>query len=88
MQVIAYSLTKPLKLNNVFNNNGVYKFVLQEVNSTDDDNFELMIADYYKHFPKDGQSATDPQHGDDQGQGAGQSDNTTDSSDTGRKVWL
>lgn len=88
LQVIAYSLTKPLKLNNVFNNNGVYKFVLQEVNSTDDDNFELMIADYYKHFPKDGQSATDPQHGDDQGQGAGQSDNTTDSSDTGRKVWL
>lgn len=52
LQMLSYALTKPLKLNNVFNGNGVFKFVLQEVNSTDDDNFELGIADYYKHFPK------------------------------------
>ena len=28
--------------------------VLKESNSTDDDNIELGIADYYKYFPKDG----------------------------------
>lgn len=31
---------------------GVYVFVLQEVNSTADDNHELGIADYYKFFPR------------------------------------
>lgn len=50
---LAYLLTKPLKLGGTFNNNGVYKFVLQEVTATDDDNHELGIADYYKHFPKE-----------------------------------
>lgn len=50
---LAYALTKPLKVGHVYNNEGIYSFVLQEVNSTDDDNHELSIADYYKHFPKD-----------------------------------
>ncbi len=50
--MIAYALTKPLKFSSVYNDNGVYKFVLQEVNTTDSDNQELGIADYYKHFPK------------------------------------
>lgn len=36
-----------------YGGNGVYKFVLQEVTATGDDNFELQIADYYKYFPKD-----------------------------------
>lgn len=49
---LAYALTKPLKFSGVYNGKGVYKFVLQEVNTTDDDNIELGIADYYKHFPK------------------------------------
>lgn len=50
--MIAYALTKPLKFSGVYNGEGVFKFVLQEVATTDDDNQELGIADYYKHFPK------------------------------------
>lgn len=56
---LAYALTKPLKLGSVFNNQGVYKFVLQEVTATDDDNHELGIADYYKYYPKT--NTDDPQ---------------------------
>ena len=48
--MLAYMLTKPLKFAGVYGGKGVYKFVLQEVNTTDDDNEELGIADYYKHF--------------------------------------
>lgn len=47
---LAYSLTKPLKFGGSFNNMGVFKFVLQEVVTTDDDNLDCQIADYYKHF--------------------------------------
>lgn len=73
LQPLAYALTKPLKLWNMFNDEGVYKFVLQEVNTTDDDNFDLRIADYYKYFPKDpGSEATDP----------------PSESRPGKKVWL
>lgn len=50
---IAYLLTKPIKVGNVFNQAGVFKFVLQEVVTTDNDNLDLMIADYYKYFPKE-----------------------------------
>lgn len=75
---LAYLLTKPLKLGATFNNKGVFKFVLQEVTATDDDNHELGIADYYKHFPKapadGGDASTTPD------------DNVSD--DTGKKVWL
>lgn len=49
---LAYLLTKPFKMTGVYNNSGIYKFVLQEVVTTDDDNQELGIADYYKFFPK------------------------------------
>lgn len=76
--MLAYELTKPFKLSGVYNNKGVFKFVLQEVNSTDDDNQDLRIADYYKHFPKDG--------------GDVEPDNTIDpdnkTTEDGRKVWL
>lgn len=51
-QKLSYLLTKPLKLGGTYNNEGVYKFVLQEVTSTADDNQQLGIADYYKYFPK------------------------------------
>lgn len=54
---LSYLLTKPLKVGWVYNNEGVYIFVLQEVVSTDDDNHELGIADYYKYFPKGSNSA-------------------------------
>lgn len=50
---IAYLLSKPLKLGWTFNGKGVYKFVLQEVQSTIYDNQELGIADYYKYYPRD-----------------------------------
>lgn len=50
---LSYQLTKPFKLSGIYNGRGVYKFVLQEVASTTDDNHELGIADYYKYFPKD-----------------------------------
>lgn len=50
---LSYLLTKPLKVGAIYNSNGVYSFVLQEVVSTDDDNHELGIADYYKYFPRD-----------------------------------
>lgn len=49
---LAYILSKPLKVGNSFNGDGVFKFVLQEATSTENDNHELGIADYYKHFPK------------------------------------
>lgn len=49
---LSYTMSKPLKLGWSFNGEGAYKFVLQEVNSTDDDNMELGIADYYKYFPE------------------------------------
>lgn len=49
--LLAYQLTKPFKLSGIYNGDGVYKFVLQEVTGTKDDNQELGIADYYKHFP-------------------------------------
>lgn len=50
---LAYELSKPLKVGRVYNENGIFGFVLQEVTTTDDDNLELGIADYYKFFPKD-----------------------------------
>lgn len=49
---LAYRLTKPFKLNGNFDDNGVYTFVMTECNTERDDNTELHIADYYKHFPR------------------------------------
>lgn len=76
--MLAYELTKPFKLSGVYNNQGIFKFVLQEVNTTDEDNQELRVADYYKHFPKiagevSSNNVIDP-------------DGTT--TEDGRKVWL
>lgn len=50
---LAYTLSKPLKFNGIYNGEGAFKWVLQEVQTTVDDNQDLMIADYYKYFPKD-----------------------------------
>lgn len=50
---LAYLLTKPLKVGRVYNGKGVYCFVLQEATTTDFDNEELGVADYYKYFSKD-----------------------------------
>lgn len=48
---LAYQITKPNKLFNVYNNNGIFRFILNEVNMTDNDNVELRIADYYNWEP-------------------------------------
>lgn len=72
----AYLLTKPLKVGKAYNGQGIYSFVLQEVVSTDDDDMELGIADYYKHFPKQEDSDKNEDTSKD------------DTSDTGKKVWL
>ena len=71
--MIAYTLSKPLKLHNLFNGRGVYKFVLQEVDTTDFDNQELGIADYYKYYRTPVVDSIDPE---------------TNTDDRGRKVWL
>lgn len=73
LQPLAYALTKPLKPGHTYNDMGVFKFVLQEVNTTDDDNFELGIADYYLHFPKPD---------------SGETPDTPPDSRPGKKVWL
>ena len=75
LEMNAYLLTKPLKVGKTYNGQGVYSFVLQEVVSTDNDNFELGIANYYLHFPKDG--ITNDNNNDD-----------NSSSNTGKKEWL
>ena len=50
--VLAYQITKPNKLYSVFDGEGVFRFILNEVNSTDADNKELRIADYYNWRPE------------------------------------
>lgn len=74
----AYALTKPLKVGYVYNGSGVFSFVLQEVVSTDDDNHELGIADYYKHFP------------DERPDSDIDTENTerTEQTSSGKKVWI
>lgn len=49
--VLAYQITKPNKLFNVYNGKGVFRFILSEVNMTDNDNKELRIADFYNWKP-------------------------------------
>lgn len=44
---LAYQVTKPNKLFNIYNGEGVFRFILNEVNLTSNDNIELRIADYY-----------------------------------------
>lgn len=60
---LAYALTKPLKLGGSYNNMGVFKFVLQEVVTTDDDNLDYRIADYYKHFTDSSRIPVPPEEG-------------------------
>jgi hypothetical protein len=78
--VLAYRLTKPFKLGGIFNSRGAIGYVLTEVNTEDDDNFELHIADYYKHFPSDDNRRTNVS--------ADGTDGAGDTSEGGRRVWL
>ena len=76
---LTYLLTKPLKLGWSFNGDGCFKFVLQEVVSTDNDKRDDGIADYYRTFDKedvpedDSEPLIDPER---------------ISEDTGKQVWL
>ena len=54
--VTAYQITKSNKLFNVFHGEGVFRFILNEVQLTDNDNTDLRIADYYDRM-KDGTAA-------------------------------
>lgn len=80
--MLAYELTKPLKVGLVYNGAGVYKFVLQEVNTTAEDNQTLGIANYYRYFPREDVSEDSD---------VSTSDSTIDPNKTGedgKKVWL
>ena len=90
--MLAYALTKPLKFSGVYNDRGVFKFVLQEVVTTDDDNQELRIADYYKHFPRYPEAYVDEaivgQAVIGSGNGGGTSIRPHDTDSFGRRNWL
>lgn len=49
--VLAYQITKPNKLFNIYHGEGVFKFILNEVTLTDNDNVEMRIADYTSWKP-------------------------------------
>lgn len=77
--VLAYELTKPFKLGKIYNNQGVFKFLLQEVTTTDDDNTGLLVADYYRYFPREDTGVPTP------GLTIDPENRTTED---GRQVWL
>lgn len=75
--VLAYRVSKPFKVGGVYNRKGVMSFVLTEENTTDDDNIELRIADYYKFFPREiNAAAVEPDA------------NMKAAEESGKKVWL
>lgn len=86
---LAYILTKPLKIGHVYNGKGVFKFVLQESVTIDDDNQELGIADYYKYFPKNNEESV-PDHEDTTDTSTDKTENSNNSVETGsgKKVWI
>lgn len=57
--VLAFEVTKPNKMFNVFNGKGVFRFIMGESNLTDNDNTTLRIADYYSWKPKTERSVPD-----------------------------
>lgn len=90
---LAYLLTKPLKVGKTYGGKGIYAFVLQEVVSTDDDNMELSIADYYKYYRGTGGGTEGAETGGAENQPPVEPPVEPDSENgnttaTGRKVWL
>lgn len=55
--VTAYQITKSNKLFNVYNGEGVFRFILNEVQLTDDDDVVRRIADYKSRLAGDGSVA-------------------------------
>lgn len=62
-EVLAYQITKPNKFYNMYDGNGVYRFILNEVNVTDNDNISERIADYYSWKPRIERPIVDTQTG-------------------------
>ena len=93
---IAYRLTKPFKLGGTYNDEGVFKFVLTECNTEDDDDLVRHIADYYTEFPEDfvcvnyADCTTRPPAEDEQGWTVidGEMQNPSKDDLKGKKVWL
>lgn len=55
-EVLAYEITKSNRLFNVYNDRGVFRYIMGETQLTDNDNVELRIADFYNwspHIPLD-----------------------------------
>lgn len=73
---LAYRLTKPFKFGGSYDENGVVIFVMTECNTENDDNIELHIADYYKHFPREGENNNSSV------------DTSVDDLDSGRRGWI
>lgn len=85
---LSYMLTKPLKVGFVYNTSGVYSFVLQEVASTDDDNHELGVADYYKYFPKELVDDNADNNGSNTDSNSGQETQEPIVDESGKRVWF
>lgn len=47
-EVIAYEITKSNRMFNTFKGEGIFRYIMKEVNVTDNDNLELRVADYYQ----------------------------------------
>lgn len=60
-EVLAYEVSKPNRFFNVYDNAGVFRYILTETNVIDEDNLELRIADYAKWRPP---QKTDSDHKD------------------------
>lgn len=48
---LAYQITKPNRFFNLYNGKGIYRYILNEVNLTADDDTELRIADFLNWKP-------------------------------------
>lgn len=59
--VLAYEISKPNRLYNIYDGNGVFRFILTEVNLEDGDNAALRIANYSDWKPE---QTTDGDHKD------------------------
>lgn len=62
-EVMCYRISKPNNMFNIYNGNGVYRFIMTEENITDNDNVELRIADYYSWHPAIEENIPDEQTG-------------------------
>lgn len=62
-ETLAFQVTKPNRFFGVYNGEGVYRYILNEVNRTDNDNVEERIADYYSWYPRVDMPVSDVQTG-------------------------